>query len=71
MFYVKENLSNAAELTVEITDENVFCRCPQCGCEVQVDLVEVFENGMLDLYGTAVYCDDCSKKIMKECEPND
>lgn len=68
MFYVKENLSNVAELTVEINDENVFCTCPYCGCEVQVDLVEVLRDPESDLYGTQVCCDECSKKVMKERE---
>jgi hypothetical protein len=63
MFYVKEKLSDAVEVTVEITDENVFCTCPGCGCEVGVDLAELFSDGEGDLYGTAVYCDKCSKKI--------
>ena len=45
MFYVKEKLSDAVEVTVEITDENVFCTCPGCGCEVGVDLAELFSDG--------------------------
>ena len=34
MFYVKEKISDAVNVTVEITDENVFKRCPGCGNEV-------------------------------------
>ena len=48
MFYVKEKLSDSAEINIEIHDENVFCRCPKCGCEVPVDLAdkpEVFQKG--------------------------
>ena len=63
MFYVKEKLSDAVEVTVEITDENVFTHCPSCGDEVSIDLAELFSDGESDLYGTAVYCDKCSKKI--------
>ena len=37
MFYVKENINEALEVTVEINDENVFCHCPRCGAEVPVD----------------------------------
>ena len=40
MFYVKEKLSDAVEVTVEITDENVFTRCPGCGDEVSIDLMQ-------------------------------
>ena len=55
MFCVKEKLNGAVEVTVEITDENVYTRCPGCGDEVSVDLAELFSNGESDLYGTAVY----------------
>ena len=60
MFYVKEKISGAAEITVEIHDNNVFCTCPRCGCEVCVDLTDLFSDGESDLYGTAVYCAECS-----------
>lgn len=66
MFCVKEKLNGAVEVTVEITDENVYTRCPGCGDEVSVDLAELFSNGESDLYGTAVYCDKCSRKIRNE-----
>ncbi len=53
MFYVKEQLNDAMEVSIEINDENVFCRCPHCGSEVQVDLAEVFADGvcMLPVFG--------------------
>jgi hypothetical protein len=66
MFYVKEKLSDAAEIMVEIHDENVYCHCPGCGCEVQIDLAVLFSDGEGDLYGTSVYCLDCSKKGLEE-----
>ena len=64
MFYVKEQLNDAMEVSIEINDENVFCRCPHCGSEVQVDLADVFADGDVDLFGTAVLCDNCSRKLM-------
>lgn len=69
MFYVKEQLNDAMEVSIEINDENVFCRCPRCGTEMQVDLAEVFADEEIDLFGTAVMCDSCSRKIMggKSC----
>ena len=67
MFYVKERLNDAVEMNVEITDENVFTRCPGCGDEVCVDLAELFGGDEdCDLYGTAVYCEECSRKIRNE-----
>lgn len=29
MFYVKEQLNDAMEVSVEINEENVYCRCPK------------------------------------------
>jgi len=66
MFYVKEQLNNAVEVLVEINDENVFCRCPHCGTEVQIDIAELFADGDCDLFGTAVLCDSCSRKMVGE-----
>ena len=66
MFYVKEKLSEEAEVMVEIHDDNVYCTCPGCGCEVQVDLGELLSDGEGDLYGTSVYCTDCSMERLEE-----
>ncbi len=63
MFYVKERLNDSMEISIEITDENVFCHCPMCGSEVSVDIAEILSDGESDLYGTAVFCDECSKKV--------
>ena len=38
MFYIKENLNDTTSISVEINNENVYCRCPQCSAEVPVDL---------------------------------
>ena len=38
MFYVKEKVSDAMEVTIEITDENVFSRCPVCGEEGKLQI---------------------------------
>ncbi|MFP3153335.1 hypothetical protein LQZ18_02680 [Lachnospiraceae bacterium ZAX-1] len=66
MFYVKEQLNDAMVVSIEINDENVFCNCPHCGLEVQIDLAEVFADGEIDLFGTVVLCRDCGKKVMEE-----
>ena len=64
MFYVKEKVSDAMEVTIEIADENVFSRCPVCGEEVQVDIAELLSDGESDLFGTSVLCSDCTRKMM-------
>jgi len=63
MFYVKEKLNDAMEVTVEINDENVFCHCPRCGTEVQVDINEFMGDEEFDLYATSLYCDECGRKV--------
>lgn len=63
MFYVKSQINEDAYIKIDITDENVFCTCPKCGSEVLVDLAEVFQNEEIDLFGTDVYCTECSKGI--------
>lgn len=63
MFYVKEKLNDTMEVSIEITDENVFCHCPMCGIEVSVDIAEILSDGESDLFGTAVFCYECGKKV--------
>jgi uncharacterized protein with PIN domain len=64
MFYVKEPLK-MVEITVEINDENVFCRCPVCGREILVIWKEVLGDGKGDLFGTAVLCEECAREWME------
>ena len=69
MFYIKTRLGGETEITTEITDENVFTRCPQCGSEFSVDLTDVFADGEGDLYGTSIYCESCSRHLRPDiCE---
>lgn len=61
MFYIK--LNNCTR--IEITDKNVFTTCPECGKEFHVDLMELLHDSTdFDLYGTLVYCDECSRKVL-------
>lgn len=62
MFYVKETMNDSMAVSIEINDENVFCSCPDCGIEVSVDIREVLSDGISDLFGTRVCCDDCARK---------
>ncbi len=66
MFFVKEAINGAVDIQIEITEENVYCHCPRCGEEVQVDLNEFIGDKDFDLYGTVLYCEDCSRKV--RCE---
>ena len=64
MFYAKEKLSENAELAVELTEGNVYCKCPVCGREVPVDLAAVFADGEGDLASTAVLCAHCTAEVL-------
>ena len=65
MFYVKAQIGEGTQVTAEITAENVFTHCPDCGTELQVDLSELAANENFDLYGTGIYCSRCSTKRWK------
>ena len=66
MFYIKSNLAKVAILITEITEENVFTRCPCCKEEIAVDLTEVIGEGDGDLYSTSVFCKACSQAMARE-----
>ena len=71
MFYFKTKLANGKVVKIDITDENVFTRCPDCGRELPVDLVEVFSDGEGDLFSTSIICSACTKKRAEKCRHND
>ena len=60
MFYVKAEIAEGCELRIDITDENVFTTCPECGTEIEVDIAELLETGECDMYSTQIYCSECS-----------
>ncbi len=64
MFYVKTKINEETTITTEITEENVFTKCPECGKEFVIDLYDVFADGG-DLCSTVIYCSDCSAKSIK------
>ena len=57
MFYLNHK---GEKLPIE--GDNVYTICPECGREHAVDLQEILEGGSADLYGTAVYCEECSAR---------
>lgn len=65
MFYMKHK---GKKLFIE--DDNVFNACPVCGRETAVDLQAVLSDGEGDLYGTQVYCRECSERQAKERQAN-
>lgn len=71
MFYLKTKLANSKVVKTDITDENVFTRCPDCGRELPVDLAEVFSNGEGNLFSTSIICSACTKKSAEKCSHND
>lgn len=64
MFYVKERCNKAA-VTVPISNKNVYTRCPGCGREIQVSLGEVFKVDDVSLDKTDVFCEMCSRRMMR------
>lgn len=66
MFYVKANLTPDVEIKIDITDENVFCRCPHCGEEVPVDLSLFATDEDFDINSSAVLCEDCTEEFLME-----
>lgn len=65
MFYTKAKIGEGTQLITEITDENVFTHCVECGVELQVDLVELASDEHFDLCGTGICCSRCSCKRWK------
>lgn len=61
MYFVKDKVCGT-EVSIDLHAGNVFTTCPSCGKEFPIDLGEMVElfDGVLDLYGTAVYCEECS-----------
>ena len=57
MFYLKPD----AHTRLEITGENVYTICPECGKEFCTNLADLAADSELDLYSTRVHCPKCSR----------
>lgn len=67
MFYMKEKLENGNEVQIDITDDNVYTTCIDCGKEFKVDLVDTIKSvNRFDLYGTSLFCKECADKRIKK-----
>ena len=62
MLYVKSMTDDYTTIQIEVTDENTYTRCCDCGCEMQLDLNDAIIDGYLDMFGTRWRCDGCSYK---------
>lgn len=62
MFYTKTKLTNGRTVKTDITDENVFTRCHECGRELPVDIAEILSDGEGDLFSTNIICCACTNK---------
>lgn len=58
MFYVK-----GKNEIIAIHEDNVLAVCPECGKPHMIDPEHMVVDGSLDLYGTTVYCEECSEKM--------
>jgi len=66
MFYIKTHLNDNATLITELTDRNVFTRCPICGKEFPVNLARICHDAPEPdsiLTNTDVVCDECGEEI--------
>ena len=66
MFYIKSKAPDGRAVKSEITDENVFTKCPECGRELAVDLGEVFSEGEGDLFSTNIICSRCTVRELAD-----
>ncbi|MGE6379019.1 hypothetical protein [Peribacillus muralis] len=62
MFYVKTKINDQIEMKIELHDDEIFTKCPDCGVEQEVDnqtIISVLEDDG-DFGSTSIYCEDCS-----------
>jgi hypothetical protein len=59
--YVKAKLADGVEIKVEITSENLFDVCPQCGKEHNV-----YYDVLGEIIESRYYCGRCSADHMKK-----
>lgn len=68
MLYVKEKINYSTEINIAITDNNVYSKCPSCGCEHKVSIQELLSDKDVDIASSKVYCEKCSKNLVNADE---
>lgn len=59
MFYIKTKRGH--HIPIEDGEcGNVFTTCPDCGREFEVELSDLIVNDNIDVYGTQLYCTECT-----------
>lgn len=62
MFYMKDENGNFINL-----DGEFYYQCAGCGKMEEIDLVEMIrQDPDMDIFSTAIYCADCTKKRMQD-----
>jgi uncharacterized CHY-type Zn-finger protein len=61
MFYVKSG-RGLPEITIPITSNNVYTRCPQCGKEMMADPVDVYQDENFH-ESSSIFCEECVNKL--------
>lgn len=68
MLYIKTQISENVEIKVDLYEDEIYSTCPGCGKEEQVEiehLISILEDGG-DFAGTSIYCEECSKIIIRK-----
>lgn len=68
MLYVKEQINYSTEINIAITDNNVYTKCPKCGCEHKVNIQELLSDNDVDIASSTEYCEKCSKNLVSAYE---
>ncbi|ARK32175.1 hypothetical protein BkAM31D_21280 [Halalkalibacter krulwichiae] len=66
MFYIKAQLTDDIQINVDIYEDQIFTKCPDCEVEIQADndlLISVLKDG--DLSSTSIICEQCTRTRKK------
>ena len=59
MLYLKEETKEGKYIVTELTDENVYCMCPICGEEHQIDIYRYLSLPIAS-FSQNVCCQSCT-----------
>ena len=52
MYYVKTRINDELEVKIDLTGDNIFTTCPECGAEFPIDIIEMAQVEHFDFYST-------------------